>query len=154
MKWRLWSDGFIIPVSITATTWTAMEKHPKKMTCQKLSLKLKQEGLNDKIVKIVWGKKCTCDSNATMLSYQFPVRFVACTIIVLENGLDGELLWLMIEDYDELSAFIRDPFERLHLKKLVRKYSSTQPITRSDEALEVSINHMSVSDSSTPMQTI
>lgn len=43
----------------------------------------------------------------------------------LEAGIDGELLWLMVEDFNEFSAIVTNPVERLCLKKFVKMYTKS-----------------------------
>ena len=53
-----------------------------------------------------------------------------------EAGIDGELLWLMVEDFNEFSAIVTNPVERLHLKQFVKTYSNCA--THSEQAPSVS----------------
>jgi 4-hydroxy-L-threonine phosphate dehydrogenase PdxA len=45
-------------------------------------------------------------------------------LLNLEAGIDGELRWLMVEDFNEFSAIVTNPIERLHLRQFVRTYST------------------------------
>ena len=69
--------------------------------------------------------------------------------IALENDLDGELLWLMVDDFNEFSVVVTNPVERLHIKKFVKTYNSSQATgsseTRSDDVVEASLNQLTVS---------
>ena len=44
-------------------------------------------------------------------------------LLLSEAGIDGKLLWLMVEDFNEFSAIVTNPVERLHLRQFVKTYS-------------------------------
>lgn len=44
---------------------------------------------------------------------------------LLEAGIDGKLLWLMVQDFNEFSAIVTNPVERLHLKQFVVTYKNS-----------------------------
>ena len=48
---------------------------------------------------------------------------VGCNSIALEADLDGELLYLMVDDFNDFSAIVTNPVDRRHLKKFVKTYS-------------------------------
>ena len=48
------------------------------------------------------------------------VGIIHCIMYNTEAGIDGELLWLMVEDFNEFSAVVTNPVERLHLKQFVK----------------------------------
>ena len=126
-----------------------MEKHPKQMTCEELYFKLRREGINDRMLNIIRGEKFMFELKATSLSYHFPCIVVACNALALESDLDGELLWLMVDDFNEFSAMVTNPVDRLHLKKFVKTHSATQAIashaTRSDDSLQGSLDQLMAS---------
>lgn len=47
---------------------------------------------------------------------------------ILEAGIDGELLWLMVEDFNEFSVIVTNPLERLSLKRFVKKAHSSSAL--------------------------
>ena len=42
----------------------------------------------------------------------------------LDAGIDGKLLWLMVEDFNEFSAIVTNPVERLYLKQFVMTHNN------------------------------
>lgn len=51
--------------------------------------------------------------------------YVTCIKLSLEAKIDGKLLWLMVEDFNEFSIIVTNPVERLHLKQFVKVNSIT-----------------------------
>ena len=47
-------------------------------------------------------------------------------IKTVDAGIDGGLLWLMVDDFNEFSAVVSNPVERLHLKRYVKNYIEQQ----------------------------
>ena len=45
----------------------------------------------------------------------------------VDAGIDGELLLLMVEDFDEFSALVSDPGDRLRIKKSIKILLETAP---------------------------
>ena len=45
-------------------------------------------------------------------------------LLLSEAGIDGQLLWLMVEDFNEFSAIVTNPVEKLHLRQFVKTYST------------------------------
>ena len=46
--------------------------------------------------------------------------------MTLDAGIDGGLLWLMVDDFNEFSVIVTNPVERLHLKRYVKNYVDHQ----------------------------
>lgn len=46
-------------------------------------------------------------------------------LVNLEAGIGGKLLWLMVEDFNEFSAIVTNPVERLHLKQFVKTHGTS-----------------------------
>ena len=53
--------------------------------------------------------------------------------MTLDAGVDGGLLWLMVDDFNEFSAVVSNPVERLHLKRYVKNYVEQQEALESDQ---------------------
>lgn len=53
--------------------------------------------------------------------------------MTLDAGIDGGLLWLMVDDFNEFSAVVSNPVERLHLKRYVKNYAEKQESAVSDQ---------------------
>ena len=86
---------------------TAMEKHPKHKHPR--LFEVRSRSMN-------WRK--------LMSHISFLCVIVGCNSIALEADLDGELLYLMVDDFNEFSAIVTNPVDGLHLKKFVKTYSA------------------------------
>lgn len=53
--------------------------------------------------------------------------------MTLDAGIDGGILWLMVDDFNEFSAVVSNPVERLHLKRYVKNYAEKQESAVSDQ---------------------
>ena len=58
------------------------------------------------------------------------IELVIKIAMILDAGIDGGLLWLMVDDFNEFSAVV----ERLHLKRYVKNYVEQQEVLVSDRS--------------------
>ena len=66
------------------------------------------------------------------MSFLNAVQFIS--LLTLDAGIDGGLLWLMVDDFNEFSAVVSNPVERLHLKRYVKNYVEQQEALESDQS--------------------
>ena len=57
-------------------------------------------------------------------------------LVILEAGIDGGLLWMMVDNFNEFSAIVTILVERLHLKQYFKNYVEQQVSSVSDQSIQ------------------